>query len=151
MHRLSETKLYDPENGNKLWQEKCENPFRSWLNMILTEEHFEKNCFFGCFRGAMLEMSSVHISMWWHLATSCTNQVHSHQILMALAGDPEAIRFSEIPICFLRFKRCTWSSTFKTSSEESRAWESWLETLQVCKNSALSLKGHKQTYLWNDV
>ena len=175
MHRLSETKLYDPENRNKLWQWAWQIPseadydvnLQNSLQFGLPEEHFEKNCFFGCFWGAMLER--VYISMWWHRYSKKVNraskqekrtsthpssykmyiyQVHSHQLLMALAGAPEAIRFSEIPICFLRFKRCTWSSTFKTSSEESRAWES-LVAVCTCKNSALSPKGHnKNTMEW---
>ena len=41
----------------------------------------------------------------------------------------EQIETAALMFCF--FSRCTWSSTFKTSSEESKAWESVTERIQT--------------------
>lgn len=172
MHRLSETKLYDPENGKIMWQwvwKSLPKLIEYDLNLQnnpqfgLPEEHFEKKTvFWDVFGGAMFER--VYISMWWHRDFKKVNRAskqqkrtstHPSSYIMhkssaqvirfnGSGGRPRSNLLLRNPNLFC-FEPCTWSSTFKTSSEESRAWESWLETLHIQKLSSVT-KGHKQTY-----
>lgn len=160
----------------KLCGNECENPFRSWLNMILTCKITpnlaylksilrKKTVFWDVFGGAMFER--VYISMWWHRDFKKVNRASKQQKrtsthpssyimhkssaqssdLMALAGAPEAICFSEIPICFVSSPAPDHPLSRpprKNPGPGNRGWK-----LCTYKNSALSRKDtNKHTMEW---